>query len=161
MINSASKYSPIFLGVTGLAILVLIGVSCSGNNGKQPADSANPEEASVQFAGGDTLNISGSLICAHCYALNRENTGHDHVLPQSGFIENCAGFCSLQGYPIAVFTENESGRSKVWVIRTSSQLFADYMTEKVRIKGTFVSDGVIEPLSIELKRGENQWITIM
>jgi len=139
------------------------GIGCSGNTDEV----ANKQSAEIDdrdaVAASDTLNITGKLICAHCYALNENNTGHDHTLPQSGFKENCANFCSLQGYPMAVLLDEELAGQRVWVIRTSSQLFADFMTQTLRIEGTFVSHGVIDPLSIELLKSEeeNQWITIM
>jgi len=142
------------------AVLV---ISCSGKTEKVNEKAGGDKHEEV-VAASDTMNISGSLICAHCYALNDENTGHDHELPKSGFKEDCAGFCSLQGYPIAVLLDEEFAGSKVWVIRTSAQLFADFMTETVKIKGTFVSKGVIEPLSIDLRRdgeSEYEWVTIM
>jgi len=134
----------------------------SGEKNQNSDDvSGDVQVKNKEYAVGDTLQIKGSLICAHCYALNEENTGHDHTLPQSGFREDCAGYCSLQGYPIGVLLDQKYGGSKVWVIRTSSQLFADYMTEIVRIKGQYAAEGVIEPLSIELKRGDDEWLTIM
>lgn len=146
-----------------LIFTTILLISCAG---KTETKSKNPsgEKSDQVVAVSDTMNISGKLICAHCYALNDENTGHDHVLPKSGFKENCANFCSLQGYPIAVLLDEEFAGSKIWVIRTSSQLFADFMTETVRIKGTYASKGVVEPLSIDLKKGSDkdyEWLTIM
>lgn len=157
--QSVGSHSPLIIFASLLLIFAVLG--CSGNSKVNTGDSPRANEETSELAGGDTLNISGKLICAHCYALNNDNTGHDHLLPESGFREGCAGYCSLQGYPVGVLLDNDLAGSKVWVIRTSSQLFADYMTQTVRIKGTFVSEGVIEPLSIELKSGKNQWITVM
>ncbi len=129
---------------------------------KETDPSTESETSGVtEFASGDTLSMTGSLVCAHCYALDPENTGHHHTLPQSGYRENCAGFCSAQGYPVGVLLDTKIADNEVWVIRTVSAIFEDYMTETVRIEGTFVSEGVIEPLSIDLKTGEDEWITIM
>lgn len=152
-----------FNGYLLLVTVILMVVSCTGKtetNNEKPS----PEKSDAIIVVADTMNITGKLICAHCYALNDENTGHDHVLPKSGFKKDCASFCSLQGYPIAVLLDEEFAGTEIWVIRTSAQLFADFMTETVRIKGTYASEGVIEPLSIDLRRGSKsdyEWLTIM
>ena len=114
-----------------------------------------------KFTQGDTLTVSGILIDTHCYALDKSNTGHDHNLPQSGFREDCAEYCALQGYPVGVLIEQEGEEDYVWAIMTASQIFADYMTQTVRVEGTVRSDGVLDPLGVELKDGEDSWITIM
>lgn len=144
-------------------ISAIVLISCTGET-EPKAEKPAGEKPDGMVAISDTMNISGKLICAHCYALNDENTGHDHVLPKSGFKEDCAGFCSLQGYPMAVLLDEEFAGSKIWIIRTSSQLFADFMTETIRIKGTYASKGVVEPLSIDLRKGSEsdyEWLTIM
>lgn len=155
------KHLQRFSGFISLMVVFLLTLNCSGNDNEKNIGTSDPEAVAGDFVAGDTLQITGSLICAHCYALNQENTGHDHVLPESGFRKDCAGYCSLQGYPIGVLLDKELAGSKVWIIRTSSQLFADYMTRTVRIEGTYVSEGVIEPLNIELKSRETGWLTIM
>lgn len=114
-----------------------------------------------QFIKGDTLVVSGILIDTHCYALDKENIGHDHNLPQSGFREDCAEYCALQGYPVGVLIQEEGKENYVWAIMTASQIFADYMTETARVRGTVRSDGVLDPLDVELKDGPDSWITIM
>jgi len=150
-----------------IGFLLLVGsiaVFGSCSNKKNQSDSSNnhTNRTQIAFSEGDSLNITGSLVCAHCYALNPENTGHDHELPKSGYREDCAGFCSLQGYPVAVLLDENIDGSEIWVIRTASQIFADYMTRTVKVSGTYVSSGVIEPLSIRLKSEKsNNWITIM
>ncbi|MFU8859706.1 MAG: hypothetical protein ACNA8K_04720 [Cyclonatronaceae bacterium] len=126
---------------------------------QQQASEYDPGES--RFAMGDTLVVTGTLIDAHCYALDKSNTGHDHQLPQSGFRENCAEYCALQGYPVAVLFENEQGADEVWSIMTTPLIFADYMIQTVRVKGTVRTDGVLDPLSVELMSGPDEWITIM
>lgn len=140
-----------------LLTMVFLPLGCA----KQDDANVAEEDYVSIFNAGDEIEIEGKVICAHCYALNEENTGHDHNLPQSGFKENCAQFCSLQGYPIGVLLESELDGTRVWVIRTAGQIFADYMTETVRIKGEFVDTGVLDPLSIDLKTGEEEWTAIM
>ncbi|MGI9541652.1 MAG: hypothetical protein ACR2MX_00250 [Cyclobacteriaceae bacterium] len=98
----------------------------------------------------DPLSMSGTLICAHCFALDQENVGLDHQLPESGFIPACASRCAELGYPIAVLVDPPIAGNEVWVIRTSSQLFTDYMAQKAEVVGTFVTNGMIEPRSIQV-----------
>lgn len=131
-------------------------VACS--NDGQIEEYVAPES---EFVKGDTLVVSGILIDTHCYALDKENIGHDHNLPQSGFREDCAEYCALQGYPVGVLIQDEGKEDYVWAIMTASQIFADYMTETARIRGTVRSDGVLDPLDVELKDGPDSWITIM
>ncbi|MFU8811663.1 MAG: hypothetical protein ACNA78_01780 [Balneolaceae bacterium] len=126
------------------------------------------EELAPEYRGGeqahavgDTLQVTGSLIDSHCYALDPDNTGHDHQLPQSGFREDCAEYCALQGYPVAVLNKDDEGHDVVWTLMTASQIFADYMTQQVRVQGTFRSNGVLDPLRVELSDGEDGWIRIM
>jgi len=133
-------------------------VSCNQENQikeYQPAES--------NYTRGDTLTVTGMLIDSHCYALDKENTGHDHNLPESGFRENCAEYCALQGYPVGVLNQNEEGQQteELWVIMTAAQIFADYMTQTVRVQGTVRTDGLLDPLQVELKTGPDEWITIM
>ncbi|MGF1671696.1 MAG: hypothetical protein ACFCU6_14725, partial [Balneolaceae bacterium] len=81
--------------------------------------------------------------------------------PQSGFREDCAEYCALQGYPVGVLIQEEGEEDYVWSIMTASQIFADYMTQIARVRGTVRSDGVLDPLDVELKDGPDSWITIM
>ena len=106
---------------------------------------ATTETVNGDMEEGDSLELKGKLICAHCHALNEENLGIDHQMPESGFAENCANLCAQQGYPIAVLVEDAVAGVEVWVIRTSSQLFEEYMASNTKIKGTFVTPGIIEP----------------
>ncbi len=148
-------YSIAFLLLLIFSMLILLS-SCGD---RQSASQYISPEA--RFAQGDTLTLTGVLIDTHCYALNKSNTGHDHNLPQSGFRENCAEYCALQGYPVAVLFDNEVGEDEVWSIMTASQIFADYMTQTVRVRGTVRSDGVLDPLGVELRIEPDEWITIM
>lgn len=115
--------------------------------------------SSSQYSFGDELQVSGLLICAHCYALNTDNTGLHHQLPKSGYIENCASKCATLGYPIAVLTNNNLEDSSMWIQRISSSLFTDYMTQEVRVTGTYVADGLMEPTSIKVKV-MTEWVVL-
>lgn len=106
-----------------------------------------PSSFSV-FPENDSLSIEGTLICAHCYALSQENTGIDHNLPEKGLVKECASQCANLGYPIAVLSEKTVAGANVWVIRTSSQLFSDYMGNLTEVRGSLVTKGVIEPSGI-------------
>jgi len=141
--------------ITALAMIFIV-AGCG--DGEEIKEYVAPES---KFVKGDTLTVSGILIDTHCYALDKENTGHDHNLPQSGFREDCAEYCALQGYPAGVLIEQENEEDYVWAIMTASQIFADYMTQVVRVRGTVRSDGVMDPLDVELKDGPDSWITIM
>jgi hypothetical protein len=140
-----------------IAIGVLTVVASCGN-GEEATEYVFPE---AKFTQGDTLTVTGILIDTHCYALDKENIGHDHNLPQSGFREDCAEYCALQGYPVGVLIQEDGEEDYVWAIMTASQIFADYMTETARVRGTVRSDGVLDPLDVELKDGPDSWITIM
>lgn len=165
---SIKNYSRLFILLFVIGSIAVVGCSNKQNSSQDSTeavtDGSFPADSSI-FAIGDTLEVTGKIICAHCYALNEENTGHDHTLPQSGFREDCAEFCSLQGYPMAVLLDEPVDGSRVWVIRTASQIFADYMTRIAKIEGTFASKGLIDPLSIYLEeQSENQttnWVQIM
>ena len=115
--------------------------------------------SSSQYSFGDELEVSGLLICAHCYVLNTDNTGLHHELPKSGYVENCASKCATLGYPIAVLTINNLEDSSMWIQRTSSSLFTDYMTQEVRVTGTYVADGLMEPTSIKVKV-MTEWVVL-
>lgn len=115
--------------------------------------------SSSQYSFGDEFQVSGLLICAHCYALNSDNTGLHHELPKSGYVENCASKCATLGYPIAVLTINNQKDSSVWIQRTSSSLFTDYMTQEVRVTGTYVADGLMDPTSIKVKV-MTEWVVL-
>jgi len=162
------NYFRVFILFFVIGSIATIGCSNKQNSSPDTAetetDGSFPADSSI-FAMGDTLEVTGKIICAHCYALNEENTGHDHTLPQSGFREDCAEFCSLQGYPIAVLLDEPVDGSRVWVMRTASQIFADYMTRTAKIEGTFASKGVIDPLSIFLEEKTEEkasnWVQIM
>jgi len=136
-------------------LIAAIAVACGGEDVQEYK--AGPSK----FVQGDTLTVSGILIDTHCYALDKNNVGHDHNLPQSGFREDCAEYCALQGYPVGVLVEEDGEEDYVWAIMTASQIFADYMTRTVRVVGTVRSDGVLDPLGVDLKEGEESWITIM
>jgi hypothetical protein len=110
---------------------------------------------------GDTLLVSGILIDTHCYSIDKNNIGLHHNLPQSGFREDCAEYCALQGYPVAVVIQQDSQDDEVWTLMTAPQLFADYMTQTVRVQGTFRANGVIDPINVELSDGNDNWIRIM
>lgn len=121
------------------------------------------QSTEANYVRGDTLTITGQLIDSHCYALDKENTGHNHNLPESGYREDCAEYCALQGYPVGVLIKDEQDQNteEMWVIMTAAQIFADYMTQTVRVQGTVRTDGILDPLQVELKTGPNEWTTIM
>ncbi len=99
----------------------------------------------------DTVQLAGTLICTHCYALNHENTGTDHLLPQAGFVSGCAGKCANQGYPIGILQIRKTQSDKVWVIRTSSMIFSDYMGMEAQVTGIVITDRILEPLGITVR----------
>ncbi len=132
-----------------LARFILVMLFVTGCNTRQtPAETVEPSTTFSVFQETDSLSIEGTLICAHCYALNQENTGVDHTLPESGFVKECASQCANLGYPIAVLSEKMVAGANVWVIQTSSQLFSDYMGKKAEVRGSLVTNGVIEPTGI-------------
>jgi hypothetical protein len=127
-----------------VAMLFIAG--CSAR--QTPSEMAEPSSTFSVFQGNDSLSIKGTLICAHCYALNQENTGIDHNLPENGLVLDCASQCANLGYPIAVLSEKTLAGANVWVLRTSSQLFSDYMGKITEVRGSLVTKGVIEPTGI-------------
>lgn len=133
-----------------LARFAMTTLLIAGCNVKQaPPEIVEPSSNSFSvFPENDSLSIEGILICAHCYALNQENTGIDHHLPEKGLVKECASQCANLGYPIAVLSEKTVAGANVWVIRTSSQLFSDYMGKLTEVKGSLVTKGVIEPSGI-------------
>lgn len=135
---------------------LLIVIGCSGADTK---NQTSKTAESTNHTAGDTLNFQGILIDTHCYELNQQNIGDNHTLPQSGFREDCAAYCANLGYPVGVLVGGEPG-NKVWIMRFSSQIFADFMAETVRVEGRFVSGGLVEPIKIEMKT-ENGWIQII
>lgn len=145
-----------FIFFVVIIVLIISGINCSSEPGRNKRSSKEKSSLSEN----DTIQISGTLICTHCYSLNEKNTGLDHQLPESGFVKNCASLCAQQNYPIGVLSEAKQYGANVWVIRTSSQLFADYMSQEVRIKGIFIKDALIEPAHIEVK-DDNKWITLL
>jgi len=155
-----------FLSVLTLLVLFL---GCSGSDSNSNADKNNPQNASEEnrtdqqfdssYAPGDTLTFQGKLIDTHCYNLDQQNIGDDHTLPKSGFREDCAAYCANLGYPVAVLIDGNPG-NKVWILRFSAQVFADYMAETVRVEGNFISDGLVQPSKVEMKTDEG-WIQII
>lgn len=139
--------------------LIIFGANCSSDLNKK---NISPEEKNSlsSLSENDSMEVSGILICVHCYSLNEKNTGINHQLPENGFTKNCASMCAQQNYPVGVLSEIKQFGANVWVIRTSSQMFADYMSKEVRIKGIFIKDALIEPSHIEVKDGD-KWITLL
>jgi hypothetical protein len=132
--------------LTRLTAAILLISGCTAKQ-TQP-ESPGPLSSFSVFPENDSLNIEGILICAHCYALNSKNTGIDHILPENGPVKECASQCANLGYPIAVLSEKTVAGANVWVIRTSSLLFSDYMGKKTEVRGSLVTKGVIEPTGI-------------
>lgn len=151
------KWTPILFG--SVFALLIFFVSCAGDANKKQNAERKSSVILSSLAENDSIGVSGILICTHCYALNKSNVGLNHELPKSGFVENCARLCAQQNYPIGVLCDTAQYGSQVWVIRTSSQLFTDYMSNATRITGSFVKDALIEPAQIEvMERGE--WIRL-
>ena len=144
-----------------IVIVILFLLSSCGSNCSQCGKKTSAQNiSSKSISENDTIEISGTLICTHCYALNENNTGLNHQLPESGFVENCAAKCAQQNYPIGVLMSQKNFGTKVWVIRTSGQLFTDYMTKTIKVRGLFITAGLIEPISIQVNDNEN-WITLL
>lgn len=145
----------------------IIFASCSGSGSKSKSNtdsntsgnSTSQNQTASKFAPGDTITIQGILIDTHCYNLDQENIGDDHMLPKSGFREDCAAYCANLGYPVAVLIGGKPG-NKVWILRFSAQVFADYMAETVRVEGNFISDGLVQPSKVEMKT-EDGWVQII
>jgi len=149
-----------------LPVLIMLGlvIGCSGSGSNSNGDKNNPQnktnqQANSNYAPGDTLAFQGKLIDTHCYNLDQQNIGDDHTLPESGFREDCAAYCANLGYPVAVLIDGKPG-NKVWILRFSAQVFADYMAETVRVEGNFISDGLVQPSKVEMKTDEG-WIQII
>ena len=134
--------------------IILTLVSCTH---KKPGPQQQPKQITYKnLKEGDIIKISGELICAHCYALNKENVGTDHQLPKSGFVKDCAIICAKQNYPIAVFLDQPVDSTRLWIIRTAGDTFADYMTKTLTVKGEYVYRGLIEPTNLKVKNGNNR-----
>ncbi len=147
--NSITKY---FVLLT----LAFALIGCSNKKQEQH----NPENRTYNnLKEGDVIEISGKLICAHCYAFNKENVGIDHQLPKSGFVKDCAITCAKQNYPIAVLLDQPIDSTKLWIIRTAGDTFKDYMTKTLIVKGEYVYRGLIEPTELKVKKG-NEWVNL-
>ena len=145
---------------SGFSIIVILSSLIIGCSYEDSDSSLTKKISPAGISENDTIEISGNLICTHCYALNEKNSGLNHQLPENGYIENCAVKCAQQNYPIGVLLDKENYGANVWVIRTSGQLFADYMTKSVKVKGLFITKGLIEPTSIKVQDKET-WITLL
>lgn len=158
------------LSIFTLAVVTIF-ASCSGSDSESNLDSSAQDQSTStsttqskapsgkEYAPGDTLAFEGTLIDTHCYNLDQENIGDDHTLPKSGFREDCAAYCANLGYPVAVLIGGKPG-NKVWILRFSSQVFADFMAETVRVEGTFISGSLIQPSKVEMK-SEDGWVQII
>jgi hypothetical protein len=147
-----------------LTPLIIIFVLNSCQTDQKSTDSTlvnHPPTIFNQSQESDSLKIKGTLICAHCYALNEENTGKNHILPESGFVKGCASQCANLGYPIAVLSMEAVAGTNIWVIRTTGALFADYMGEETEVKGSFVSKGIIEPSEILVATEPGHWVILL
>ncbi|MBI5857586.1 MAG: hypothetical protein HZB42_08030 [Sphingobacteriales bacterium] len=149
-----------FIFLASIVVLTISVINCGSESGENKISSREKSSLKGSISENDTIQISGILICTHCYSLNEKNTGTDHQLPENGFVKNCAGMCAQQNYPIGVLSGDKQYGANVWVIRTSSQLFSDYMSKEVKIKGLFIKDALIEPSQIEVKDGD-KWITLL
>lgn len=136
--------------------LIILSFNCTTKNDKIKENKKITYDNLIE---GDTLEITGKLICAHCYAFNIENVGIDHHLPKSGFVKDCAIICAKQNYPIAVLLDQPIDSTKLWIIRTAGDTFANYMTKTLKVKGEYVYRGLIEPTEIKVKKG-NDWINL-
>lgn len=131
--------------------------SCSRQSGDENKD--QPQTGTGNYVSGEALDFSGVLIDTRCYSISQENTGKDHDLPDRGFVKACASLCAQQGFPVAVLVDGEKG-GKVWILMFSSQVFADFMAETVRVHATWISDGLVEPKSIDMQT-EGGWVQIL
>lgn len=148
-----------FIFFASIFLIITSGINCASNS-KENEDFSQEQSSTSLLSENDSIEISGFLICTHCYSVNEKNTGTDHQMPENGFIKNCASLCAQQNFPIGVLSEANQYGANVWVIRTSSQMFSDYMSKEVRIKGIFITDALIEPSHIEIKEGD-KWITLL
>jgi len=131
--------------------ILIIGCSQKKVEPKQPEN-----ENYTNLKEGDIFEISGKLICAHCFVLNKDNVDIDHQLPKKGFVKDCAITCAKQNYPIAILLDSPVDSTNLWVIRTAGDIFADYMTKKLTVKGEYVYSGLIEPTNLKVKIGD-EW----
>jgi len=131
--------------------IFIIGCSQKKEEPKQPE-----KEIYTDLKEGDIFEISGRLICAHCFVLNKDNIEIDHQLPREGFVKDCAITCAKQNYPIAILLDSPVDRTSLWVIRTAGDIFADYMTKTLTVKGEYVYSGLIDPTSLKVKIGD-EW----
>jgi len=137
--------------------LILTLVSCTQ---KKSEPQQQPKQTAYNnLKEGDVIEISGRLICAHCYALNKENVGIDHQLPKSGFVKDCAITCAKQNYPIAVLLNQPVDSTRLWIIRTVGNTFADFMTNTAKVKGEYVYRGLIEPTNLMVMK-DKKWIKL-
>lgn len=141
-------------------VLIISGINCTSQSAKNEVAPQEEISSSGFLSENDSMEVSGILICTHCYSLNEKNTGIDHQLPENGFVKNCASMCAQQNYPIGVLSEAKQFGANVWVIRTSPQMFADYMSKEVKIKGIFIKDALIEPSHIEVE-DVDEWIILL
>jgi len=148
------RYGIVFLLFAGLLYL-----GCSQQDGENSSKTKKNTQSEPNYTQGDTLEFRGTLIDTHCYNLDQDNIGDDHTLPESGFREDCAAYCANLGYPVGVLVGGEKG-NKVWILRFSAQVFADYMAETVRVKGNFISNGLVQPSTVEMKT-EDGWVQII
>lgn len=143
-------------------IILTFTITISAFNCRSEKTNLNPptKTAEQNYSEGDSIEVSGRLICAHCYALDEENTGLNHKLPKSGYVENCAVTCAKQNYPIAVLLNSPKGGSNVWVIRTAGQTFSRYMTDTIIVKGTVAYKGLLDPVNIKVNDGKT-WVKLL
>lgn len=146
--------------ILAVSILIFLGTNCTSKSGKNEIASQENTNSSSPLVENDSMEITGILICTHCYSISEKNTGLDHNLSENRFMKDCAGMCALQNYPIGVLSKNKQHGANVWVIRTSGSMFADYMSKEIKIKGLFIKDALIEPLHIEVD-DNSKWITLL
>jgi len=82
-----------------------------------------------------TQTLTGQLIDASCYKLDKSNTGVDHKMPK-GDTKDCAIGCAKAGQPVALLTSD----GKVYTV--TGDLAADknaklvpHMSHKVELTG--------------------------
>ena len=146
------------LRTTGLVFLIglllVLASACA-----EP-DSRDDTEAPT-YALGDSITVTGVLIDTRCFHLDKAtNHAVDHNRPEpEGHVLGCARACALQGFPVGVL-EGGASDGKVWILSFTSQVFADYMAQTVRVNGEFRSDGIIVPLQVEMQTSDG-WTRIM
>ena len=133
----------------GCALSFMVAAGC-----QQP----RPERVAIEYARGDSLEVSGTLIDSRCFNLDPANVGVDHIRPE-GFVKACAQACANMGFPAAVL-KNGDPDDDVWVLIAVPAILADYMAETVRVRGVVRSAGILIPERVEIRDGD-EWLTIM